>query len=231
MRTWTDCGRGSAGRAAVDRSPRAGDEGIGDGRGSARSPPPIEDTARAGRRRGDLVAPTQPPPSGAPRVAAALVTLPLVVAAVAMAASGGRGPAAVSDVVFVVVPLIAALCCWWAAWSDAAAAGRGTGSPGRDRRRLLVVGRGQRGWAVYRLSLHQLPPSPSLADLRWLGYGLPAAAGLLAFPAVPRRVQPGPLPSLRCARPRRRQGRAGELAAASEGLRRVTSPRPRPGPR
>lgn len=55
----------------------------------------------------------------------------------------------------------------------------------------LIWSAGAVVWAVYGLSRHQLYPFPSAADLGFLGYAVPAGAGMLSLrgPRLARRAQ------------------------------------------
>ncbi len=90
----------------------------------------------------------------------------------------------VSDLSIVVCPMVAA-------WSCLRAAGRG-GPRARGWRwmavSMLTWGCGGAIWAFYELVLRRYSPFPSPADIGFLGYSVPAAIALFAFPGGSSRV-------------------------------------------
>lgn len=104
----------------------------------------------------------------------------------AVIARDPRGPSsqALGDVAILLAGLVATFAC-------AGAARRG--GPSARGWALLGVSSalwasGQVVWTFYGLTRHHVYPYPSLADLLYLSYSIPAAAGLLAFPRHSERL-------------------------------------------
>jgi PAS domain S-box-containing protein len=90
-----------------------------------------------------------------------------------------------SDLVAVPVPLFVTIACWVA----------GRRQEGRARKAWYLLGAaamswglGEAVWSLYELGLGREVPFPSIADVGFLGLIPLAVAGMLAFPAAPRRL-------------------------------------------
>ncbi len=116
-------------------------------------------------------------------VAAGSVVALMVLAAVLASGPGMQFAQGFGDVAILFAVLLAAASCVRAARRRGPAA-RGWALMAAS---TGLWSAGQLAWTVYGFTRHHIYPYPSLADLGYLGYSVPAVAALLRFPRRPER--------------------------------------------